>query len=415
MTVGYELFKLILDGDFYNKNKHRISEELFPDEIQAIVQTVLELHKEQSPPKKFSPTETLSLFFAKNPLITLSKKRLLTEAILQVDNSEEISESVAEEILRESWKEYICRLIADESLKIAENKSSDWGKIEKLVEQAKSGYVVQEVENYIEPDLDMLLKHEIQNYNWKWNFPKLNERLGGLGPGIFTVIAARPNVGKTGCWVSLTFGPGGWVDQGAKVHVLCNEEPAFKTLLRGVCARVGFSLQTIKENPDNFKSQVADLKNKVFIKDISTFTINELEAYCEDKDIDILIVDQLDKLGGINSNNTTEALQKLYERMRLIAKKNNLAAIAITQAAASAEGKLYFGSDKLNNSKTGKAGEADIILCIGAYPRDEGHPDDGFRIINIAKQKSDADSSPVACIFNNKISRLENERNANTA
>lgn len=416
MTIGYELFKLVLDGEFYNKNKHRISEDLFPDELKSLVSTVIQTHSEQEHPQKYNSTEALALYSAKFPTLTNSKKRALLDLLLEVDKTEEISELVGEEILREAWKEYICRLIADESLRIAENKSNNWGRIEALVDQAKSGYIKEEQNDYIEADLDKLLDHELRNYNWSWNYPMLNDRLGGLGPGIFTIIAARPNVGKTGLWVSLTFGPGGWLDQGAKVHILCNEEPAFRTFLRGVCSKVGSSIQGIRENPDQYKEQVKALKDKVFIKDISTFTIDELESYCEGKEIDILIVDQLDKIGGTDSGNTSEALQKLYERLRLIGKKYNLAPIAITQAGAAAEGKLYFGYDKLNNSKTGKAGEADIILCIGAHPKQDDSPDDGFRVINIAKQKSPVgNSNPVPCFFNNKLSRLENERTTHTA
>jgi len=116
----------------------------------------------------------------------------------------------------------------------------------------------------------------------------------------------------------------------------------------------------------------------------------DLDIYVQDNEVDILIIDQIDKLKIRGKwSNETSRLKAVYVSAREIAKRNSIAIIGITQAGAEAHGKLHFGYEALDNSKTGKAGEADFILCIGmeAIEPNEGI-DSGYRVINIAKNKS---------------------------
>lgn len=413
--MSRELFKLILDKDFYTRNHTRISKELFPDEVQPLAEVAIELQTNN--PENYTLADIWNLFKSQNPLLTNAQKEKFYQVIQAIKAEDCLEEKVAEEILRNSWKSHIINQALDEVLLINENRSENWDKVGKLIETAKSGYLVEKEDNYIEPDLDSLLDAEVSNYTWTWNYDPLNRQLGGLGPGLFTIIAAPPDVGKTLAWVSLVFGPNGWVDQGAKVHILCNEEPALRTFLRGVCAKLGKDITEVRKGRELYRKDIAELKGKVFMKDIADFSINDIEKYCEDKDVDILIIDQLDKIGGIKDDgNNANTLQKLYERVRLIGKKYNLAPIAITQAGASAQGKLYYSYGSLNNSKTGKAGEADFIICIGMDEVTDIKPDNGYRMLNIPKNKSPIGSKlPVECFFNRNISRIDYVRETVTA
>ena len=413
--MSKELFKLILDKVFYLKNKHRVHKDLFPEEVQPLAEIALKLQEGKE--DNYTLTDVWELFKTKNPLLTKSQKEKYYEILTTIKNDVILNIGVGEEVLRGAWKNYVLTQAADEIFKLNENKTDDWSRIKNLITQAEQGYIKEEAISYIEPDLIKMLNSEVQNYKWRWNYEPLNQRLGGLGPGLFTIIAARPDCGKTLSWVSLVFGPDGWLEQGAKVHVLCNEEPAIRTFLRGVCAHVGVPIAEVRENPDKFQADISKLRGKIFVQDISDFSISDLEKYCEGKEIDILIIDQLDKMVVTNDKmNSADALQRLYERVRAIGKKHNLAPIAITQASAAAQGKLYFGYECLNNSKTGKAGEGDFILCIGMEEPTESRPDKGFRIFNIAKNKSAiGNKNPVPCYFNRSISRisLTNENTTN--
>lgn len=413
--MSIELFKLILDKDFYLSNKHRIKKELFPTDVHPLVEVAISLQETQLGDYKLA--DVWEMFKAQNPVLTNSTKEKYYEIINTIKNSDTLSEVVAEEVLRKAWRSHTLNQTLEAVLLINENRSEDWEQVEKLIKKAKDGYIKEEVDSYIEPDLSTLLDEDIADYKWRFNYDGLGEQIGGIGPALFTIIAARPDVGKTLAWVSFVFGKGGFIDQGAKVHILCNEEPASRTFLRGVCARVGYPISYIRKHREQFEKEIAALKGKVFIKDIVNYTIADIERYCEDKEIDILIIDQMDKIGGISADGSDpKTLQILYERVRTIGKKYELAPIAITQASAAAHGRLYFGYECLNNSKTGKAGEADIIICIGMKEATEEDPDIGYRVLNIPKNKSPTGSKlPVSCYFNRDLSRIQNERQTTTS
>lgn len=404
--MSRELFKLLLTENFYSNNKHRIKKELFPEDVHPLIEIIIDLHT--ASPKDYTLTDVWLTFKSNNPVATAAQLEKYYGIINAIKKEEDVSPEVGEQVLRSAWRNHVLTQAAEEIFQLTENRNDDWSKVKTLISQAEEGYVKKEDETYIEPDLSQLLDLEENNFKWKWNYEPLHEQLGGLGPALFTILAARPDCGKTLAWVHFVFGPGGFLEQGAKVHVLCNEEPAIRTFLRGVCSKVGYPITYIRENRERFQEDVTELKGKIFVKDISDFSINDLEKYCEGKDIDILIIDQLDKM-VTNKEGTSgaDALQRLYEKVRSIGKKYQLAPIAVTQASAGAQNKLYYGYDFLNNSKTGKAGEGDFILCIGMEEVTENRPDKGFRMFNIAKNKSPTGSkNPVACYFNRSLSRI---------
>lgn len=404
--MSKELFKLLLDKEFYTSNRSRITFKLFPEEIQTLVKFVINMQEVDL--RDYTITEVWELFKAKNPVMTDAMKVKYHEILSGINKLPVLTQSVAVEVLREAWKHHTLNEVVNEALLISENKSDSWDKLEKLIEVAKEGYIVEKKDNYLEMDLESLLQKQNLTFKWKWNYEPLDEQLGGLGGGLLCIIAARTDAGKTLFYVHSTFAPGGWLDQGAKVHILCNEEPASRTLLRGVSSLTGKTVTEIQNAPENYLNLLDKYKDNLFIKDIDYFTVQDLEKYCYDKDIDILIVDQIDKIMGFDSDNTANNLQKLYERVRLLGKKYDFSPILITQASVEAEGKLYYGASNLNNSRTGKAGEADFILCIGMKSIDkDNQTDDGYRVINIAKNKSGGGKNPVPCYFNKNISRVE--------
>ena len=85
-------------------------------------------------------------------------------------------------------------------------------------------------------------------------------------------------------------------------------------------------------------------------------------------------------------------LKELYQWAREIAKKYG-PVIGVSQASASGEGKMYLDMGDIDGSKTGKPGEADWILGIGATHQE------GFeyvRHLHLSKNKlsGDEDTDP---------------------
>ena len=111
-------------------------------------------------------------------------------------------------------------------------------------------------------------------------------------------------------------------------------------------------------------------------------SIQEIEDYCSRNEVDVIFIDQLDKIridGEFSRGD--ERLKELYCRSRELAKRHDVAVWAISQASYDAHGRETIDYSMLDGSKTGKAGEADIIVGIGVAEHEE------FRTIKFSKNK----------------------------
>lgn len=191
--------------------------------------------------------------------------------------------------------------------------------------------------------------------------------------------------------VSLISQPQGFLSQKANVLYIGNEEKAVRTRLRMACCYAGVSRDDLT-NP--LKVSLANEKFKeiesyLTVLDMAGYSIEELEKHLKNnKDkYDVLVVDQLDKL-SINGEYAHEAdrIRRLYTTTREVLKKYDLAGIGVGQASVDAENKEVFGFDCLENSKTGKAAEVDVCMCIGFRRNDDGTIP-AHRTVNLAKNK----------------------------
>jgi RecA-family ATPase len=119
-------------------------------------------------------------------------------------------------------------------------------------------------------------------------------------------------------------------------------------------------------------------------------TMERLDAICKKKRPDILIVDQLDKVNVFGAySRQDQRLREVYKQAREIAKRYDIFVIGISQASADAEGKTKVTYSMMEESKTGKAAEADLIVGIGRRPTDDNNPegDDRIRYLTASKNK----------------------------
>ena len=117
--------------------------------------------------------------------------------------------------------------------------------------------------------------------------------------------------------------------------------------------------------------------------------MEDLDIYCKDNEVDILIIDQLDKVNVTGKfNSSHEKLRDIYLQARELAKRHNCLVIGMSQASAEGHGKLNLSFNVMENSKTGKAAEADLIVGIGKNDTDEENVNEGnTRTISISKNK----------------------------
>ncbi len=401
--MSKELFKLLLDNNFYQENKEKISDKLFPDKLLSVYKSLQELHETYE--RDITLLELWEKYKVDHPTMTPSTKRELGELFNTLRQMEDIGPDIGEEILTKVWVDQLETEAADILL-----AGGDISEVKNIIERIESGNPLGNNTNYVTTDVYEMLEQVEAKEGLTWNLPCLQDAMGNIpgDQGVLGIVAARPDAGKTGFYVSLVYGQEGWLDQGAKVHVICNEEPAIRTQVRGLGCWTGKTKDELLGNKDLAKELFEPIKHNIFVQDKVNMSIEELDTYVSKHDVDVLVIDQLDKLSVRGMfNRSDEKLRVLYTSAREISKKYNCLVLAITQAGAGASGKMHYGFDDLDGSKTGKAAEADFVFCIGMKdPKDTGGIDDYLRCINIPKNKLSGFKQPVFYTLEPQYSRM---------
>jgi len=218
------------------------------------------------------------------------------------------------------------------------------------------------------------------------------------------IAFARPETGKTAFWVSLCAGPNGFAEQGAKIHAFINEEPAIRTQMRAISCYTGMTREEIVDDIQTTQSYWSDIKNNISMFDTVDWSIEDIDSHCEKHEPDIIVIDQLDKINVAGTfARTDEKLRKIYTNVREIAKRRNCAVIAISQASAEADNRNSISFSQMENSKTGKAAEADLIIGIGRNITTD--PSDRTRTLCVSKNKINGYHGEDHCIIRKEISR----------
>lgn len=399
--MNLSFIKLLTEHDFFEKNKYKLRETMFPDVLALLYKALGFAHERYK--RSISLDELRELVFTNNPVLTRAQRELVDEAVSRIKVSETIGVDVAADVLQGMWREEIGREISCLGIDIASGKS-DILEVQRLCESVGSSFNPDDNFSPTSTDVDEIIAELDNRTAWTFNIPSLHIRAPGLSQGEFAIIFARPEVGKTGAWVSLACAPGGFCWQGARVLVIVNEEPAIRTMLRCVSAATQLTKDEIKENRAEAKAQFSKIAKNLIVIDDVDMTMNRLDALVRRLGgIDIVIADQLDKFGiDGNFGRTDEELGATYQQFRAIAKRRSLAAIGITQASADAEGKTRLNYSMMAGSKTSKAAEADLIIGIGK--REE--PDDPQRFLSLTKNKIGGYHGVVPAMFDNRISTL---------
>jgi len=388
--VSLKLIKALLNKEFYDKYRHKLSKKYFISDNNAkdLFKTIEKAYETLT--KDLTVDSLRELHYSYNPAITASNKAVLEELFTELSNLDLTKES-SEEVLKQTISQTLWFEMADIGLNASNGQDVDFFRAQEILDNIKEGISLTTDIKVVEGSLEEMLEATSQQAQWKFHIPTLRQRIDGIGKSTFTLIAARPNIGKTGFTASLIAQPGGFLDQGARVTYIGNEESAVRTRLRMASCYSGF---TRADFADNKKKQVAQekwdsVRDKLTVLDAAGYSIEELDEYVKHKrkDIDILVVDVLDKL-NINGSYATETdkLYRLYTVYREMLKRYDIAGIGTSQASADAENRALFGMDCLANSKTGKGGELDVCFCLGRH-LEVGEVDPGWRTLNIAKNK----------------------------
>ncbi len=402
--IEKQLLKLLLNYEFFKEHESKLLRTMFPEGLDRLYETIVESHTKYK--TNLSEDEIFMLYKENNPTITTAAKTNIEFLINDIKTVALPNKEIVADILLGLYRKEMGRQIGAAAIELIDGDAAQITELKQLVSRLETNIPLQSEVVEVTADIEELIELVQHTTKYSFNLVELQSVVGGIGPGIFTIIGARPEVGKSALWISLVAAPGGFLHQGAKVAVFVNEEPAVRTKIRLISALTGKTFSEIQATVEDTKKQCELIRTNLKIYDAVTLTIPQIEGYVEETTPDIVIIDQLDKV-GINGtfNSTHERLREIYIRTRELGKRFKVAPIAISQLSAEAEGRLHVTLDQFENSRTGKAAEGDLIIGIGKRNNAE---DELLRQINVLKNKVTGVHSHPMARLRSEISRYEN-------
>ena len=340
-----------------------------------------------------------------NPALTRAAKEKFSELVEDIKEVQEPNKEVAKDILRILSDRDLAQRIGIEATEIFNGKEANFAEIVSMIDKHKTS-ITEDKAPAVTKEISEVIDLLNVTTRWKFNIPVLKTNVGGIGGGNLMIAFARPETGKTAFWVSLCAAPDGFCAQGAKVHAFINEEPAIRTQIRAISAYTGMTRDEILENKSSAQIKWSGIKDNLFMFDTVDWSMDDIDAHCEKNKPDIIVIDQLDKINVKGTYaRTDEKLRQIYTSVREIAKRRNCAVIAISQASADAHNRNSISFDQMENSKTGKAAEADLIIGIGRNANTDA--ENKIRTLCISKNKINGYHGEPVCTIRRSISRYE--------
>ena len=403
--IEKQMIRLMLNKEFYTQYKSTISPTVFSGDISSLYDTIQKAHIRYKDDLKIDELYTLHTGVF-NPALTRAAKEKFNELVIDIKEIEEPNKEIAKDIMRILYDRDLAQRVAVEATEIFNGKEANFSEISGMIDRHKAGNMDDDKIPAVTKDIDEVLDLVNITTQWKFNIPILKENVGGIGGGNLMIVFARPETGKTAFWVSLCAGPNGFADQGAKIHAFINEEPASRTQLRAISCYTGKTKEDIIQSKMETAEQWAKIKNNISLFDTVDWSIDDIDFHCEKNKPDIVVIDQLDKINVTGSYaRTDEKLRQIYTNVREVAKRRNCAIIAVSQASADAHNRNSISFNQMENSKTGKAAEADLIIGIGRNSNTD--TENKIRTLCVSKNKINGYHGEPVCTIRRDISRYE--------
>ena len=400
--IEKQIIKLLLGKKFYTQYKGSITRNVLQGNFGSLFDTIQKAHDKYDTDINIDELYSLHTTMF-NPAITRAAREQLSELIEDIKETQEPSKEIADDIVKILSERDVAQRIAVEATEIFNGKPADFNAITSMIEKYKTGLPSEKLDAVTNDIGELLDKLNVVS-KWQFNLTVLKNNIGGIGPGNLMIAFARPEVGKTAFWVSLVSAPYGFAEQGAKVHAFINEEPAVRTQMRAISCFTGYNKEQVSENTGEAQVEWAKIKDNIKMIDTVDWTIDDIDSHCEKHKPDIIVIDQLDKINVKGTfARTDEKLRAIYTGAREIAKRRECVVIAISQASADAHNRDHISFDMMENSKTGKAAEADLIIGIGN--RTSNDPTNNMRVLNISKNKITGWHGDPSCIIDKYLSR----------
>eukprot|EP00919_Chromeraceae_sp_WS-2016_P063341 GHVR01149744.1.p1 GENE.GHVR01149744.1~~GHVR01149744.1.p1 ORF type:complete len:415 (-),score=51.12 GHVR01149744.1:503-1747(-) len=392
MNVELYLLKLFFSFEIYNKYFKYLKKQFVKDnskELSRLFETISVFH-EKWPGKDIQSVPDLEAFYyACYPIINGKEKGLLDplfEKLLEISPDP----SIAESIIRSHVERVCATEIALKGMEVAEGKTT-FDSLATSFQELELFEETKEEQQYVTDDLEDLLESTTTTPGLRWRLDSMNKALGSIRKGDFGFIFKRPETGGTTFLASECTHFATQTEQ--PIIWFNNEEQGKKVKLRCFQAFFGLPLHELTKDYKKYNALYQErIAGRICIVDDATLSRSLVEHTLRGQSPSLIIFDQLDKVKGFNNDRTDLELKAIYQWARELA-KTYAPVIGVCQAGATAEGKKYLNMDDVDNSKTGKQGEADWILGIGKSNQ-QGY--ESLRHFHLCKNKliGDADTLP---------------------
>ena len=383
VSLDTKILGFCLDSEFFSQVKNTLDRDMFTREMRDIFDTLVYSHTKYG--NTMTSSELAALFDDRNPAMPDSAREKVHDIIVTLEAGNPENTDMHIDMVRNFWLRDRARQIGEKAIEIFTGESEEFGELQRLIDAVDDGRMSDKTTyTEVDADLDELLEEVTGEPDFPFDFNLIQEEVPGLDRGNLGILFARPEVGKTTfcCFLAASY-----IRQGLKVVYWANEEPADRIKLRIIQSYFELTQQEMRQNRQSLAIKYREeIGPYLRVMDSVGTSVEEADEYAKLNKPDIMFMDQLDKFrikGEFNRGD--ERLKETYVSAREIAKRNKLLVWAVSQANYDAHDRQFIDYSMLDNSRTGKAGEADIIIGIGKTGSSE--VENTVRHICISKNK----------------------------
>ena len=389
-----------MDKGFYDETRgNRCPEKLFTKDvrkIKAIIDSAMDQYQ-----RNLTVDEVQALFFAANPTLTTAQKQAYELQFNKIRKEDIMGADVATEVLSNMFRQVVGEEVANLGFQYVNGDQTTMEPLRHILDMYQDDFTPSIRIKYVDNSIENLIESAANNTKWQFNIASLHHAVNGLDNGMLFVIGARSNVGKSSFHSTLCAGPNGWAYQGAKILVLCNEEKPERIASRYMTACTGMTIQQIVSDKITAHRSYDPIKDNLKFVDATGKTMKWAESVIKKHKPDIVVLDIGSKFsedGASTNNHETLKANAVYARN--IGKIYGCLVVYCTQLSAEAEGKIVLSQAMIEGSKTGLAGESDLMILVARNPpMNDQTEDDGMRYLNIVKNKISGIHRIVNCEF----------------
>lgn len=394
ISLEKQVLSYLLYKDFYDRVKNIVTRDMFEGRLVTLFDTITFAHKTYDS-LDIHPSQLAALVNDRNPAMPKSAMFEIYEVIDSLPNRMSDAGDLEYDVVKNFWVRDRARQIGEKAIAIFTGESEHFGELKTLIDMVEDGRMSDKT-TYSELDkgLSQLLEEEVGDPDFPFDWDVLSDMLPGMDRGNLGILFARPEVGKT---TFCAFLAANYIRNKQKVVYWANEEPAEKIKMRIIQS---FFAQTREE----MKNASAEL-DETYLRDIDPYltvmdsvgtSMEELNEYAQLNEPDVMFCDQLDKFRVAGEfNRGDERLKETYVLAREIAKRNKLLVWSVSQASYEAHDRQFIDYSMLDGSRTGKAGEADVIIGIGKTGTSE--EENTVRHICVSKNKLNGWHGMINC------------------